>query len=118
MATVIKLHKIGDVVIRNEYLNRLRLVESINNPCPDLHCCAAILYYWVALSTQIDDESLWIQVTIDDIKEHILLDTWGRNKVTNCMKWLEFIGFITSRNNPDYKHDRTLQYSVNMNKIN
>lgn len=128
------------VIIRQDYIELFKMIETDDDKCPDYACTSAILNvfeYWtnykIANREQaqkhneilesggkepVYDDSLWIYKTIDEIKTDELLDTWGRNKTSNCLKWLEQFNIIETRNNPDYAWDQALQYQLNIHQLN
>lgn len=58
----------------------------------------------------------WIYKTADDLAEEIMLGL-SASQVRKYTSDLVKMGYISKRNNPKYKWDRTLQYRVNLNKI-
>jgi len=140
-STVINhIPKMRLVIIREDFIELFKMIETAKDPCPDYACTSAILNvfeYWANYKlshreqskkyneileqggqSPTQDESLWIYKTVDEMKESELLNIWGKNKVTNCMKWLELFDIIQSRNNPHHAWDRTLQYQLNIEQLN
>lgn len=58
----------------------------------------------------------WIYKTADELAEEIMLGL-SASQVRRYIKDLVDMGFISKRNNPKYKWDRTLQYRVNLVNI-
>ncbi len=59
----------------------------------------------------------WVYKSSDDLADELML---GKSKTTlsRYVKELEEMGYIDSRQNPEYKWDKTKQYRVNLIKIN
>lgn len=58
----------------------------------------------------------WIYKTADELAEEIMLGL-SASQVRRYVRDLVDMGFISKRNNPKYKWDRTLQYRVNLVNI-
>lgn len=58
----------------------------------------------------------WIYKSADDLADETMLNLSG-NAIRNHLKELERMGFISSRTNPKYKWDRTLQYRVDLVRV-
>lgn len=58
----------------------------------------------------------WIYKTADELSEEIMLGL-SASQVRRYVRDLVDMGFISKRNNPKYKWDRTLQYRVNLVNI-
>lgn len=58
----------------------------------------------------------WIYKTADELAEEIMLGL-SASQVRRYVRDLVNMGFISKRNNPKYKWDRTLQYRVNLVNI-
>ncbi len=59
----------------------------------------------------------WVYKSSEDLAEELML---GKSKTTlsRYVKELEEMGYLESRQNPEYKWDKTKQYRVNLIKIN
>lgn len=66
---------------------------------------------------QINKTGGWVYKSSDDLADELML---GKSKTTlsRYVKELEDMGYLESRQNPDYKWDKTKQYRVNLIKIN
>jgi len=115
------------VIIREDYLSM----------CDGNHCAAALLNvfeYWMTYKldhrdqAQIEnkiaaaggaaliDDDLWVYKTTDNLKDE-LLGLFADTKITIALTILKNKGFITTRNNPLYGWDRTLQYLFNTEAV-
>ncbi len=117
------------VIVRSEYLT----------VCEGKHCAAALLNHFEHLTNSKLDEAeqvkirnqiaakqglpqltldgLWIYKTQTELKAE-LLGMFTEKTIREHLKWLQEKGFLYRRNNPNKKWDRTIQYRLDIEKVN